>query len=88
MPLNITWSNRASKQYIVWKRTNPSIQDKIDKLIDDIENHPFEGLCKPEPLKYKLQSYWSRRITEEHRLIYKVNGNMLYILLCHEHYYF
>nr|WP_232826352.1 Txe/YoeB family addiction module toxin [Cyanothece sp. BG0011] len=52
----------------------------------DAQKNPFSGLGKPEPLKYELQGCWSRRITEEHRLVYKIEGDMLIILSCRYHY--
>jgi len=55
-------------------------------LIKDIQREPFSGIGKPEPLKYELQGYWSRRITDEHRLVYKVEEDLLIILSCKYHY--
>jgi toxin YoeB len=55
-------------------------------LIKDIQREPFSGIGKPEPLKYELQGYWSRRITDEHRLVYKVEENLLIIISCKYHY--
>ncbi|WP_082727289.1 Txe/YoeB family addiction module toxin [Nostoc sp. NIES-3756] len=59
---------------------------KILDLVKDIQRDPFSGIGKPEPLKYELQGYWSRRITEEHRLVYKVEEDLLIILSCKYHY--
>nr|WP_199301770.1 Txe/YoeB family addiction module toxin [Sphaerospermopsis sp. FACHB-1194] len=59
---------------------------KILELIKDIQREPFSGIGKPEPLKYELQGYWSRRITDEHRLVYKVEEDVLIILSCKYHY--
>lgn len=59
---------------------------KILELIRDIQRDPFAGIGKPEPLKYELQGYWSKRITDEHRLIYKVQEDLLIILTCKYHY--
>lgn len=56
------------------------------ELIRDIQRDPFAGIGKPEPLKYELQGYWSRRITDEHRLVYKVEEDLLIILTCKYHY--
>jgi len=58
----------------------------ILELIRDIQREPFSGIGKPEPLKYELQGYWSRRITDEHRLVYKVEEDLLTILSCKYHY--
>jgi toxin YoeB len=59
---------------------------KIKTLLKDISRDPFKGLGKPEPLKHELRGYWSRRITKEHRLVYKVEGDMLTILSMFGHY--
>ncbi|MFN5593583.1 MAG: Txe/YoeB family addiction module toxin, partial [Aphanizomenon sp.] len=59
---------------------------KILELIKDIQREPFSGIGKPERLKYELQGYWSRRITDEHRLVYKIEEDLLIILSCKYHY--
>lgn len=59
---------------------------KINSLIKDILRHPFYGIGKPEALKFKGEKYWSRRITDEHRLVYQVFENMIIIISCKEHY--
>lgn len=72
--------------YTYWQKTDKKILAKINELIKDISRTPYVGLGKPEPLKYKYKGFWSRRITEEHRLIYQVKGDELYILKCRFHY--
>jgi toxin YoeB len=59
---------------------------KIRELLKDIKRDPFKGLGKPEPLKHELAGYWSRRITDEHRLVYKISGNDIIIYSCKGHY--
>ncbi len=59
---------------------------KIQKLIKDTIRNPFEGIGKPEPLKNNLQGYWAKRITDEHRLVYKIEENQLIIISCKYHY--
>jgi toxin YoeB len=59
---------------------------KIDRLIEDILEHPFAGIGKPEPLRYEWSGYWSRRITGEHRLVYRVEGDTVFIAQCRFHY--
>ncbi|GHT25985.1 hypothetical protein FACS18942_02440 [Planctomycetales bacterium] len=59
---------------------------RINQVIKDIERQPFEGLAKPEPLKGDLAGYWSRRIDEKHRIVYKVENEQLIIIQCGEHY--
>jgi len=74
------------EDYQYWLKTDKKILAKINDLIKDIARNPYFGLGKPEPLKYKYKGFWSRRITEEHRLIYQVKGDELYILKCRHHY--
>lgn len=74
------------EDYLYWQKTDKKILKKINDLINDIARHPFKGLGKPEPLKYKYRGFWSRRITEEHRLIYKVKDDEILIAKCRFHY--
>lgn len=68
----------ADRDY--WKRTgNKAIMNRISALLSDIMAHPFTGIGKPEPLKHDLQGKWSRRITKEHRLVYSVSDNIIYV---------
>lgn len=62
------------------------VRDKINTLIEDIQRHPFKGLGKPEPLKRNLRGFWSRRITREHRLVYRIEAGVLQIAQCRFHY--
>jgi toxin YoeB len=71
--VEIIYSEKAQKDREFWKKSgNKAIMNKITALIEDILLHPFEGIGKPEPLKYELSGLWSRRINQEHRIIYKV----------------
>ena len=74
------------EDYQYWLKTNKKILSKINDLIKDIGRTPFAGLGKPEPLRYKYKGFWSRRITEEHRLIYQVKGDEILIVKCRFHY--
>jgi toxin YoeB len=69
-----------------WATEDKKNFKKILALIKDIQREPFSGIGKPEALKYELQGYWSRRITDEHRLVYKVEEDLLIILSCKYHY--
>ena len=69
-----------------WESTDKKIFKRIKELIKDITRNSFEGIGKPEPLKHELSGYWSRRINDEHRLVYKISDNTIYILSCKEHY--
>lgn len=71
---------QAEKDRDFWKRTgNKAIMKRISALLADIQAHPFTGIGKPEPLKHELQGKWSRRITQEHRLIYSVSDGKIYV---------
>ncbi len=72
--------------YIYWQQNNKKILKKINKLIKEIMRNPFEGAGKPEPLKFDLSGFWSRRIDQEHRIVYRVEKNDLHILTCRYHY--
>ena len=74
------WSDDAWNDYVYWyEQVNKSNIKKINKLIKEIDRTPFTGIGKPEPLKHDLSGKWSRRITDEHRLIYKVENETIYI---------
>ncbi len=81
----IAFTPDAFKEYNNWFQ-NPEIIGKIKVLVRDIDNDPFRGLGKPEPLKGNWKGYWSRRITGEHRLIYKVTDTQIVIVKCEGHY--
>jgi toxin YoeB len=82
---NVLFTPKAFAQYNQWRET-PEIQDKIIRLINDIARDPFRGIGKPEPLKHNYKGFWSRRITEEHRLVYEVRDDFISILSCKFHY--
>ena len=84
--MRITFSLNAWEDYTSWQREDSRILKKINELIKDIERSPYEGLGKPEPLKYDLAGLWSRRIAREHRLVYRVNDNEILIYSCWFHY--
>jgi toxin YoeB len=89
--MNIEFTQNAWEDFEYWLETNSSIVDKIKELLRDIRRTPFQGLGKPEPLKYELKGFWSRRITGEHRLVYKVDGKKggnqkCYVISCRFHY--
>ncbi len=71
--MEVIYSEKAQKEREFWKKSgNKAIMNKISALIEDIQLHPFEGIGKPEPLKHQLSGKWSRRINQEHRIIYQV----------------
>jgi len=82
----VQFRDEAYLDYIEWAKENKEIFDKINTLIIDIDRNLFKGLGKPEPLKKNLQGFWSRRINDEHRLIYRIEKDVIYIYSCHGHY--
>ena len=72
---NITFDRNAFEQFTDWAAQDKKTHDRIIVLINDIARDPFKGIGKPEPLKYDLKGWWSRRITDEHRLVYKVTSH-------------
>jgi toxin YoeB len=84
--MKITFSENAWDDYTSWILINKNMIKKINELIKDIQRTPFEGKGKPEPLKYDLAGFWSRRIDLDHRLVYQVKGNEILIYSCRYHY--
>ncbi|MBI1286479.1 MAG: Txe/YoeB family addiction module toxin [Flavobacteriales bacterium] len=86
MNREIIFQKDALKEYTEWKKKDPKVAGRIKQLIEAILEQPFEGIGKPEPLKHQLAGYWSRRITKEHRLVYKVTDKDIIIVACKYHY--
>lgn len=84
--MNKIFTDIAWKEYVYWQSEDKKILKKINELIKDIERNGNAGKGKPEPLKYELSGYWSRRITDEHRLIYSIDDENIYITKCRFHY--
>ena len=85
--MQVTFSPQAKEDLDFWIKTgNKSISKKIVQLIGAIKENPFEGIGKPEPLKHQFTGYWSRRINKEHRLVYEVSKNIVFILSAKGHY--
>jgi toxin YoeB len=83
---NLSFTPSAFNEYNEWFEINPQVIQGIKFLIRDIDNNPFKGIGKPEPLKGNWSGYWSRRIDQEHRLIYKVTGEQILIVKYKGHY--
>ncbi|UOD35659.1 Txe/YoeB family addiction module toxin [Deferribacteraceae bacterium V6Fe1] len=84
--MDIIFSSNAWEDYLYWQENDKKILRKINELIKAIEREPFQGLGSPEPLKFQLSGYWSRRINLEHRLVYTVKDDKILILQCRYHY--
>ena len=84
--MNITWTDESWEEYIEWQSQDKKILKKINSLIKDIKRDPFDGIGKPEPLKYELSGCWSRRISDEHRLVYEVTEYSIVMISCRYHY--
>jgi toxin YoeB len=85
--MEIEFTPKALSQLNYWKQTgNETILRKIRMLLESISESPFSGLGKPEPLKHQLSGFWSRRINDEHRLVYSVEGNKVVVVQCRFHY--
>jgi len=84
--MNITFSSKAWEDYLFWQKTDKKTLKRIHLLIKDIRRSPFEGIGKPEALKFNLSGCWSRRITEEHRIVYTPEDDSITILQLRYHY--
>ena len=84
--MNIELSGQAKEDIAHWNRVDPSRTAKIQRLLQSVMQTPYSGLGKPEPLKHSLSGYWSRRIDMEHRLVYRIAGETLYVVSCRYHY--
>ncbi len=84
--MKLIWDEEAWDDYVGWQSEDKKTLKKINRLIKDIMGTPYTGLGKPEPLKYELSGYWSRRIDDCNRLVYKVEKNELRIAQCKTHY--
>jgi toxin YoeB len=88
--MRLVWTTQAWADYLYWQASEPKTLRSINELIKDIQRSPFQGLGKPEPLRHNLHGWWSRRITGEHRLVYRVSGKdetqQVEIASCRYHY--
>jgi len=84
--MTLSWDREAWEEYLYWQHTDKKILKKINELLKESLRTPFDGKGKPEPLKGNLSGAWSRRITDEHRLVYEVKDNLIHVLQCRFHY--
>jgi toxin YoeB len=88
--VKVAFDRDAWSEYVEWQRDDPKVAERINALIEECLRHPFTGAGKPEPLRRNLSGWWSRRISGEHRLVYRVSGSgetqALEVLSCRYHY--
>lgn len=82
----LQFSDNAWQDYLYWQQADRKLLKRVNELIKAIRREPFQGIGKPEPLRHALAGYWSRRINDEHRLVYKVEGDVLLIAAARYHY--
>ena len=80
------FSDRAWEDYLYWQKTDKRMLKKVNELIKDIDRNHYKGIGKPEPLKHIMSGFWSRRINEEHRLVYRIEENAIQIAQIRYHY--
>lgn len=84
--MRLIFANEAWEDYLHWQKTDRKMVERINRLIQEVQRHPFEGVGKPEPLKHALSGFWSRRINDEHRMVYRVEADALLIAQLRYHY--
>ena len=84
--MKLIFSDSAWEDYLYWQQQDKRMVERINKLIKEAQREPFAGIGKPEPLKHALAGYWSRRITEEHRMVYKIDGDSMLLAQLRYHY--
>ena len=84
--MRLVFADEAWEDYLHWQKQDRRMVERINKLLEEVRRDPFDGIGKPEPLKHALAGFWSRRITDEHRLVYRVEGDDLLIAQLRYHY--
>ena len=84
--MKLVFADEAWEDYLHWQKQDRKMVERINKLIQEVKRDPFSGVGKPEPLKHALAGFWSRRITDEHRMVYRVEGDSLLIAQLRYHY--
>ena len=84
--MRLIFADAAWDDYLYWQQKDRRMVERINKLIKEAQREPFAGIGKPEPLKHALAGYWSRRITDEHRMVYKIDGDSMLIAQLRYHY--
>jgi toxin YoeB len=84
--MKLVFAENAWEDYLYWQKTDKKLLKRINTLVKDIQREPFQGIGKPEPLKHALSGYWSRRINDEHRIVYKIDNDSILIAQLRYHY--
>lgn len=84
--MKVVFSEHAREEHVPWQKTDPKLVQRVNALIRETQRSPFEGIGKPEPLRHALAGYWSRRVTDEHRIVYKVTGDAVLIAQVRYHF--
>lgn len=84
--MTLIFAEEAWEDYLYWQKQDRRMEERINKLIRETQREPFEGVGKPEALKHALSGFWSRRTTDEHRMVYRVEGDDLLIAQLRFHY--
>ncbi len=84
--MRLVFAEQAWEDYLYWQKTDKKLLERVNALIKDVTRSPFSGIGKPEPLKNALSGYWSRRINEEHRIVYKIVDGSVFIAQLRYHY--
>ena len=84
--MRLLWEDRAWEDYLYWQMQDKKTLKRINALIKDIARNAFDGIGKPEPLRGTLSGWWSRRIDDANRIVYRIDGNVVKIVQCGSHY--
>ena len=84
--MKLIFADAAWEDYLYWQKQDRKVVERINKLVQEVRREPFSGVGKPEPLRHALAGFWSRRITDEHRMVYRVEGDHLLIAQLRYHY--
>jgi len=82
----LAWDEEAWDDYCYWQEQDKKTQQRINKLLADIRRNGYNGIGNPEPLKFDLKNYWSRRIDKKNRIVYKIENDTIFIVQCGSHY--
>ena len=84
--MNKAWQDEAWEEYLYWQKQDKKTLKRINQLLKDIDRNMYDGIGKPEPLKGNLQGWWSRRIDDKNRIVYRIKNNQIEIIQCGSHY--